>query len=239
MGRIDWFFEHEAEYFQGRLHKLVLEIHKFATEQLEKVYNAEFDDSAKDGSLEESDLSSYRDYLEGEHASQQRALSTMALTMSASLIEGFLDEARTRLDLGAFPAQTTYPGDGKLLKRVSEFRERFGINLTTLPGFNSVREIVLARNSCVHQDGHPSADYLAQTQRRFLGEIGVFQFLNPKFKDEDRFIQCNVATLGEVVAEVSQFAAALHTALNEVRSKELSKHQKSVGAPQKESRRPN
>jgi hypothetical protein len=239
MATIDWFFEHEAEYFGARLQRLVLEIHRLATTQLEVVYKAELESAERDGSLKEDELASLENYLKGEQDSQQGALSTMALTMLASLIEGFFDEARTRLDVGRFPAQKTYSGDGILLKRVSEFRQRFGINLTSLRCFDSVREVVLARNSCVHKGGHPSADYLEQTSHRFLEEIGGFQLLHRRFRDEDRLIRCSVETLREVVAEVSQFATGLHAALNEIRRQELSKDQKPVRATQKESRRLN
>jgi hypothetical protein len=235
MQKIDWFFEHEAGYFGARLERLVLEIHRLASTQLEVVYKAELDSAEKDSSLEEDDLASLENYLKGEQDSQQGALSTMALTMLASLIEGFLDEARRRLDFGTFPAEKTYPGRGKLSKRVSEFRERFRIDLTSLRGFDSVREVVLARNSCVHNDAHPSADYLEQTSHRFLEGLGGFQLLHRRFRDEDRLIRCNVETLREVVGEVSQFATGLHTALNEIRGQELSKHQK-PRATQKESR---
>jgi hypothetical protein len=239
MPKIDWFFEHEAEHFGARLQSLVLEIHRLAATQLEVVYKAELESAGSDGSLEEDELASLENYLKGEQDSQQGALSTMALTMLASLIESFLDEARTRLDVGTFPAQKTYPGEGVLLKRVSEFRQRFGINLTSLRCFDSVREVVLARNSCVHKGGHPSADYLEQTSHRFLEEIGGFQLLHRRFRDEDRLIRCSVETLREVVAEVSQFATGLHAALNEIRRQELSKDQKPVRATQKESRRLN
>lgn len=78
MGKIDWFFAHEADYFEGRLQKLVIEIHRFATEQLEVVYKQEFNTAAQEGQLEDHQLFSYQDYLEGEQAAQQRALATMA-----------------------------------------------------------------------------------------------------------------------------------------------------------------
>lgn len=217
MAKIDWFFEHESEHFVGRLDRLVLEIHRLATEQLRAVYTAESEGAAKD--LGEDDLPSYENFLEREHRDQRRALSTMALTMLASLLESFLDEARTRLDPAVFPAAKKYPGDGVLLKRVSEFKARFLIDLTTLPGFDVVQEVVLARNSCVHEEGHPSEDYLSQTQHRFLEELDVFQMLNPKLKDSDRFICCEVNSLKDAVAEVSKFAVALHAALNDVRNR--------------------
>jgi hypothetical protein len=66
MGKIDWFFEHEAEYFGARLERLVLEIHRLATTQLEVVYKAEFESAERDGSLEEDELASLENYLKGE-----------------------------------------------------------------------------------------------------------------------------------------------------------------------------
>lgn len=223
MARIDWFFDHESEHFIGRLDKLVIEIHKLATEQLRAVYATESEAASKD--LDPDDLASYESFLEGEHRDQQRALSTMALTMLASLVESFLDEARTRLDQTTFPAANNYPGRSKLLKRVSEFKERFQIDLEAIPGFEMVQEVVLARNSCVHQEGHPSDDYLKQTRHRFLEEPDFFQMLMSGLGDKDRFICCDVNTLKEAVCEVSKFAVALHAALNGARSRQLSNEQ--------------
>lgn len=108
MAKIDWFFEHESQHFIGRLDRLVVEIHRLATEQLKVLYTLESEEASKD--LEPNDLASYEDFLEREHRDQQRALSTMALTMLASLLESFLDEARTRLDEGLFPVRSNYPG---------------------------------------------------------------------------------------------------------------------------------
>jgi hypothetical protein len=223
MVKIDWFFEHKSEHFVGRLEKLVVEIHRLATEQLSAVYAAESEDAAKD--LGDNDLPSYEKFLEGEHRDQRRALSTMALTMLASLLESFLDEARTRLDTVAFPTAKKYPGKSELLRRVNEFKARFQIDLKRLPGFDMVQEVVLARNSSVHRNAHPSKDYLRKTKRRFLEELDMFQILTPKLKDEDRFICCDVKTLKQAVEEVSKFAVALHAALNSARTRELSDNQ--------------
>jgi hypothetical protein len=227
MGRIDWFFEHEAEYFATRLQKLVLELHGFASERLDGVYSKEIEEAERDEALDANDCADYQRYLRGEQINQQRALSTMALTMLACLIESFLDEARTRMDQKAFPSAKKKKGKrkgkrkrtSKSLKWITEYKERFGIDLTRLTGFDALREVVLARNSCVHENGHPSADYLAQTRHRFLEEVGDFQFFDRNFKAKDRFIRCNVETLREIVVEVSEFAMALHTTLNDVRSK--------------------
>ena len=79
MTKIDWFFKHESEHFIGRLEKLVIEIHRLATEQLRAVCAAESEDAAKD--LGEDYFPGYEKFLEAEHRDQQRALSTMALTM--------------------------------------------------------------------------------------------------------------------------------------------------------------
>jgi hypothetical protein len=222
MPNIDWFFDHESEYFKGRLQKLVLQIHQLASEQLTAVYEAESEEAAREGSLDGHDLYRYREYLEQEHVSQQRALSTMALTMLASLTESFLDEARTRLDQELFPSAKKYSGDGVLLRRVKEYKDRFGIDLTILPGFDTVQEVVLARNSCVHHDGHPSDDYLKQTRHRFLEEVSVFDQLNRDFKNEERFIRCDSEMLQQVVEEISGFAMALHEALNACRNRTTS-----------------
>jgi hypothetical protein len=226
MGRPDWFFEHEAKFFETRLHRLVVEIYQLAKEQLDRVYEKELDDAKRDPNLAEDPDAQYgyENYLKGERLSQERALATMALAMLGPLVESFLDEARLRLDKQSFPAEKEYPGKSTLLKRVSEYKARFGIDLPSLAGFEAVREVVLARNSCIHNGGHPSADYLEQTKCRLLEEFdAATRIFHPELKDEDRVIGFDLQILEEVVNYISVFAHLLHKSLNMARIEKSSR----------------
>jgi hypothetical protein len=233
MGRIDWFFEHEANFFETRLHRLVVEIYRLAKEQLDLVYEKELDESKLDPTLSEDPDAQYgyENYLRGERLSQERALATMALAMLGSLVDSFLDEARLRLDATTFPIEGTYPGKSILLKRVSEYKERFGIDLVGMEGFEGVREVVLARNSCIHNGGHPSTDYMEQTNQRLLEEVDLLmRFFHPTLGAEDRVINFSFQSLKEIVSEISKFADSLHKSLNAVRLEKISRPPLSNGS---------
>jgi hypothetical protein len=86
-----------------------------------------------------------------------------------------------------------------------------------LAGFEGVTEVVLARNSCIHNGGHPSPDYLDQTKRRLLEDVDeVSRFLHPNLRN-DCFISFDLQILEKITSEISEFADSLHKSLNTVR----------------------
>lgn len=103
---------------------------------------------------------------------QTEALAAMALTMIASTNKSFLDGIK-RLFEKAYPSHPRgYQAPSQLERRIAEYRSRFGIDLETITSFDTIREIELARNCCVHEDGKVTNDYVTQTRKRMARENG-------------------------------------------------------------------
>ena len=59
---------------------------------------------------------------------QTQALATMALTLMASANKSFLDHLK-RLFASTHPPKSPYPGKSQLLKQITEYVARFGVDL--------------------------------------------------------------------------------------------------------------
>jgi hypothetical protein len=192
-----------------RLQSLVVTIYTIAMQELERAYANLFDQvdeeiaAASDESKHE-DLTQYRWSLDYEKKEQVRSLAAMALAMLGSLIDSFLDEARKEMNKTHPATKKDYAGKSVLLKRVTEFQDRFQIDLTRINGFATVQEIILARHSCIHGGCAPSEDYLKQTKCRML--------------DDDKKINLTLGQLKELVAETSDFAKVLYQHLATARA---------------------
>ena len=80
---------------------------------------------------------------------QTEALAAMALALLATLMKDFLKEQKRQMDKTHPPDAKGYPGKSELLRRVSEYKARFNIDLQKIEGFETVREVELARNCCL------------------------------------------------------------------------------------------
>jgi hypothetical protein len=208
-------FQFEATMFGEYLQHLVIAIYEFALQELDRVYKNDFKEvdneitsaaAARDESRQE-ELMQYEDYLESQREEQIRALATMALAMAGALTESFLNEARTRLNKTHPRTKEKYHGDGWLGRRVTEYAERFNVDLTKITGFPTIREVILGRNSCLHDEGgRPSEDYTTQTAQRFV--------------DKDGYINLNLDLLKQVAKEMSAFAEELYNRLAAARKQQ-------------------
>ena len=72
--------------------------------------------------------------------------------------------------LSRFPVRGEVKGQSELERIVSEYQQRVGVSLESVAHFETVREIVLARNSVFHGDGPTSKDYHAQLLQFPQGE---------------------------------------------------------------------
>jgi len=201
--KFDWLF-HEATLFREDLQGAA-RIHSAAYETLTRAHDDHLKQLESDRSTfagDPQDLAQYKDWLEYERAEQTDALAAMYLSLVASMLEGFLDRAKKPLDR-VHPASSNYQGASKLAKRISEYRQRFGIELESLPQFATVREIILARNACVHNDSAPTEDYNAQTRRRYVDQRGKINLTPDQIEQS--------------AAELAEFAEALTDQLCRVR----------------------
>jgi hypothetical protein len=108
----------------------------------------------------------YSDYRWDE---QSRALAAMALGLFASQNKLFLDSVKRLFDQLYPRKKKGYPGKSNLHKEIAEYKSRFGVDLCKLEGFETVREVGLARDCCLHNGGVPTREYRAQTGQRLIG----------------------------------------------------------------------
>lgn len=195
--------------FQESLNHRVREAYLAAYSVLEKAYGERQEELYKQ-------LNSITEDVEGEQQAlttevigfeeirwleQREALAAMAIALLASLNKSFLD-AQKRMLNKTHPADKTYTRK-HLFRQIEEYSDRFKIDLTTVEGFSTVREIELARNCCLHKGGSPNEDYKAQTKQRLLDANGIIN-LTPE-------------QLDLIIGELSQFGKSLVTLMSQVR----------------------
>jgi hypothetical protein len=206
---IDW-LDFELNEYQESLRLRVREAYVAAYTVLEKAHKKGVDELSQD--LEKATGSEDFDFIpqaiqfeELRWEQQTEALAAMALALLASLTEAFLDEQKGRqLDKTYPPAAEGYKGKSELLRNVSEYKERFKIDLEAVEMFETVREVVLARNCCLHNGCTPNDDYLRQTKQRLVREKGGNIGTEPK-------------QLDLLIKELSEFSDALNKKMRELR----------------------
>jgi hypothetical protein len=207
---LDW-LDFELGQYQDSLHHRVGAAYQAAYKVLEDAFQTAKKKLEQDLKNEKDDeqrewggqLISYEDerWLE-----QQEALAAMALALLSTLTKSFLDEQKGRNLNKSHPLDPKgYGGKGKsqLLKQIDEYNARFGVNLEKLEHFETVREVELARNSCLHNEGIPTEDYLKLTQKRLL--------------DENRNINVTPKQLDSLIGELCRFADSLSKTMKEIR----------------------
>jgi Phage integrase family len=136
---------------------------------------------------------------------QTEALAAMALALLASLTKVFLDEQKGgSLNKTHPPHRKAYEGKSELMRRVTEYKARFGVDLEALDYFETVREIELARNCALHNEGFFSEHYCKLTKMR----LSI---------DSER-INLSPEQLDCFIKEFSSFGDSLGKALKEVRA---------------------
>lgn len=202
-------FKFEGQMFQDSLNHRVREAYLAAYSVLEKAYSERQEELYKQ-------LSSITEDVDGEQRAlteevigyeeirwleQREALAAMAIALLASLNKSFLD-AQKRMLNKTRPSEKDYKGKKHLFRQIAEYNNRFKIDLTTVEGFETVREIELARNCCLHEGGSPDENYKTQTKQRFLDANGIIN-LTPE-------------QLDSIIGELSQFGKSLTTRMSQV-----------------------
>jgi hypothetical protein len=196
----DW-FKYSAQQQCKSLDEIVKPIYTAAYAQFEQAYAEDMKRAGALDEVEEVDRGSYENSLREEFREQRAALATMALSLLAKSVTNHLRQTTRWLDK-RFPPKSEVTGKSELDRLVSEYRSRFTIDLEKLTRFRTVREVVLARNSILHNDGQPTKDYLEQTEVRFL--------------DEAKEINLTSETLGIAIYELKEFVSALGQAFREM-----------------------
>ena len=162
-------FKWNAEQFASRLDETILPIHYVVFQMLiEQKFKFEADARTSENPLDDSDMQSYLDWLNEEFRVRRCALATMIFTLIAREITLHIDTVTAALNR-AFPSTT--PPSRKFPKQVAEYKARFAIDMTRGPYFQSLQEIILARNDAIHAE-NAAKEYLTQTNRRLIDEAG-------------------------------------------------------------------
>jgi hypothetical protein len=174
--------------YHTTLNDCVRETYLAAYSVLEKTYLTRkriYEDCVREAMTQEefadahSDLSFEKD----RWNEQTGALAAMALTMISSANKSFLDQMKGLVGKSCPPDPKGYQGSSQLQKRVAEYKSRFGIDLEKITTFDTIREIELARNCCVHESGKLTNEYVEQTKQRIVGEDGYIN-MTPRLMDE-------------------------------------------------------
>ena len=196
----DW-FNWNAEQGCRHLDGTVKAIYDRAYEQFQRSYADDLKGAEALDEVEDADRGSYEDSLKEEFREQRAALATMTFSLLAKSMTLHMKQLTQWLGK-RFPLNSEVAGKSELDRFVSEYQVRFGIDLEKLPYFATVREVVLARNSILHNEGQPTKDYMDQTEARFLDEV--------------RQINLTSELLGTAITELKEFLAALGRALKEM-----------------------
>jgi hypothetical protein len=114
----------------------------------------------------------------------------------------FLVGRRERTLNKTHPLEKDYKKKKHLPRQIAEYNDRFKIDLTTVEGFETVREIELARHCCLHNQGSPTKHYKKQTAQRLLDTNGIIN-LTPD-------------QLDSIIGELSQFGKSLNALMSDV-----------------------
>jgi hypothetical protein len=98
-----------------------------------------------------------------------------------------------------------YPGRNQLQKQAAEYAARFDVDLEQIAGFESIREVELARHCCLHNEGKLTDDYSQQTKQRFVGEDGK--------------INLTPTVLDGLLLDLAGFSKELFTRMKAIRAK--------------------
>jgi hypothetical protein len=203
-------FRFEWQMFEDSLNHRVREAYLAAYSVLEKAYGERQEELYKElNTITEDPDGEYRalttqviNYEKSRWMEQRKALAAMAIALLASQTKTFLDEQKIRWHKTHPADPKGYAGKSELLKLVTEYRARFDIDLEKIGGFDTVLEVALARNCCLHKGGLPDEDYTTKTKQRFLDDNGE--------------ISLKLEQLDSIIGELSQFGKSLNALMSDV-----------------------
>ena len=204
--------DYDLNVYQDSLHRRVRAAYLAGYSVLEKTYREGREkleqDLKKPTDADDIELTSQIINYEDERWIEQRgALAAMALALLASLTKSFLDDEKGWMDKTHPPDPKGYAGKAQLFKQVTEYKARFGIDLEKLDGFETVREVELARHCCLHRGGVPNKDYKNKTKNRLLSEYGNIDMTREQ--------------LDLLIKELSRFGDLLSAEMREFRKRTM------------------
>ena len=118
-------------------------------------------------------IGQYESYLEDLFNEQIRTLACMSFAMMESKLMLFLKRyVPQQIDKQEEPEDCEKAKDASFDRFRKKYKRARSIDFNNLLGFALCKEVVLARNSCIHNDGYPHKHYLEQTEQHFIGDDG-------------------------------------------------------------------
>jgi len=192
----------EATIFDQTLDRTVIHIHSVAFLALKTSFE-EQSKASEEWPDENTGISKdqYEDFIRSEWMAQVRALATMTFALMETQLLGFLKTNLAFIGRRLRECEGTYgkKRDGEFRRLAAKYRECYDIEFESLPGVETCREVILARNDCIHHDCVPSENYKQKTCQRFVGADGLL------ILDE--------STLAIAAADLKRFTRALATAI--------------------------
>jgi len=203
-------FQFEGQMFQDSLNHRVREAYLAAYLVLEKAYGQRQEELYKQLNSITEDVDGEQralttegiGYEETRWLEQRQALAAMAIALLASLNKSFLDTQKRMLNKTHPADPKKYQGKG-IKKQVAEYSARFNIDLITIDGFDTVQEVVLARNCCLHEGGSPDENYKTHTAQR------------ERLLDANGIINLTPGQLDLLIGKLSQFGKSLTALMSE------------------------
>lgn len=204
-------FKFEGQMFQDSLNHRVREAYLAAYSVLEKAYGERQEELYKQLNSITEDVDGEQralttevmGYEETRWLEQRQALAAMAIALLASLNKSFLDAQKRMLNKTHPADPKKYQGKG-IKKQVAEYRARFNIDLIKIDGFETVQEVALARNCCLHEGGSPDENYKTHTAQR------------ERLLDGNGIINLTPDQLDLLIGELSQFGKSLTALMSEL-----------------------
>lgn len=208
--KIDW-LDVEVREYETALNDLVRESYLAAHSVLERTFTARkavYEETVTNaqGELDRAFADSQLMYTQERWDEQKHTLTLMALSSMVVNNKSFLDQLKQLFDKTHPHDPKGYSGKSALHRQIAEYKARFGVDIESLKGFETLREAELARNSCLHNDGRPDDNYKQQTSQRLIGE-------------HDRIL-ITPTLLDTFLLELSEFAMELSSKMKTIRASE-------------------
>jgi hypothetical protein len=180
----------EASDFRMDLDELVVPLHETARKGLAPLHKERVRRATEDllatGQEQDAQQASQLEGWEEERAEERyRILGCLMISYLVLMLMAKLRDLKSHFDKSR-PPDARYEGKSHLDRLVNEYKQRLGVDLEASPiDFGRVRELVLARNSVMHNDGWPDEEYKAHfPEQRYIDDIGKINVSDQHFAED-------------------------------------------------------
>jgi hypothetical protein len=207
--KLDW-IDVQIWQYDNTLNDNVREAYLAAYSVLERSYLTKEKRIKESGTGEDfEDANEQLMYEEHRWNEQMEALAIMALSLLATSNKSFLDQLKGLFNIIRPPDKKGYQGKSQLHKQIAEYNARFGVDLEKINGFETIREVGLARDCCLHNESELTEEYRQQTKTRLV--------------DKYEKITITPELLDAFLLEISEFSRELCAQMKDMREKAMPK----------------